>query len=74
MPDGSVLGERASLQTDPPQDRPLTTLKELRPSFVFVYKASAFTPFWGQDKGREATALPAECADAKGRRPGRQGQ
>ena len=26
----------------------------------------------GRDKGREATALPAECADAKGPRPGRQ--
>ena len=40
------MGARGSLQTYPPQDRPLTTLKELRP-FV-VYKAShesALTPF-----------------------------
>ena len=42
------MGARGSLQTYPPQDRPLTTLKELRP-FIF-YKAShesALTPFLG---------------------------
>ena len=46
------MGARGSLQTYPPQDRPLATLKGLRP-FVF-YKAShesALTPFWGPPQG-----------------------
>ena len=64
------MGARGSLQTYPPQDRPLTTLKELRP-FIF-YKAShesALTPFWGPPQGawtrRKAAADGNEAGSAK---------
>ena len=60
------MGARGSLQTYPPQDRPLPTLKELRP-FLF-YKAShesALTPFWGPPQG--AWTRHKAAADGKAR-------
>ena len=66
------MGARGSLQTYPPQDRPLTTLKELRP-FLFLftkhYMSQHSRPFWGPPQGawtrRKAAADGNEAGSVK---------
>ena len=65
------MGARGSLQTYPPQDRPLTTLKELRPFTFFTkhHMSQHSRPFWGFPQGawtrRKAAADGNEAGSVK---------